>query len=67
MDLLEGWIAQDVDAIVVGVVDTTAIAPTLQKAMDKGIKVVTYDSDTIPEARDLFVNQCSSRERCKGL
>lgn len=67
VDLLEGWIAQDVDAIVVGVVDTTAIAPTLQKAMDKGIKVVTYDSDTIPEARDLFVNQCSVESVAKGL
>ena len=67
VDLLEGWIAQDVDAIVVGVVDTTAIAPTLQKAMNKGIKVVTYDSDTIPEARFLFVNQCAVESIARGL
>ena len=67
VDLLEGWIAQDVDAIVVGVVDTTAIAPTLQKAMNKGIKVVTYDSDTIPEARLLFVNQCAVESIARGL
>ena len=67
VDILEGWIAQGVDAIVIGVVDTTAIAPTLQKAKEKGIKVVTYDSDTIPEARDLFVNQCSVDSVAKGL
>ena len=67
VDLLEGWIAQDVEAIVVGVVDTTAIAPTLQKAMNKGIKVVTYDSDTIPEARFLFVNQCAVESIARGL
>ena len=67
VDLLEGWIAQGVDAIAVGVVDTTAIAPTLEKAKDKGIKVVTYDSDTVPEARDLFVNQCSVDSVARGL
>lgn len=67
VDLLEGWIAQGVDAIVIGVVDTTAIAPTLKKAKDKGIKVVTYDSDTMPDARDFFVNQCSVNSVAKGL
>ena len=35
--------------------------------MNKGIKVVTYDSDTIPEARFLFVNQCAVESIARGL
>lgn len=60
VDLLEGWIAQGVDAIAVGCVDASAISPTLKKAQSQGIKVVTYDTDAEPDARDLYV--CSASE-----
>jgi rhamnose transport system substrate-binding protein len=36
--------------------------PALQKAMSAGIKVVTYDSDTAPQGRDLFINQANSED-----
>jgi len=67
VDIVEGWIAQGVDAIVTGVVDGTAIAPTLKKAIDSGIKVVTFDTDASPDARDLFVNQASYEGVAKAL
>jgi ABC-type sugar transport system substrate-binding protein len=59
VDLLEGWIAQGVDAVAVGCVDASAISPTLMKAREKGIKIVTFDSDSEADARDLFINQAS--------
>ena len=56
-ELLEGWIAQDVDVIVAASVDKDALTPTMQKAKDKGIKVVMFDSDVQESARDLFIYQ----------
>lgn len=66
VDILEGWIAQNVNAIVTGVIDPGAISQTLQKARDKGIKVVTFDSDS-PKARDLFINQVSFDGIAEGV
>lgn len=67
VDLLEGWIAQGVDAVAVGCVDASAISPTLKKAQEKGIKIVTFDSDSEPDARDLFINQASYEGVAKAL
>ena len=59
VDILEGWIAQGVNVIIVSPNDPTAIAPTLQKAMAAGIKVLTFDADAQKDARELFINQAS--------
>lgn len=67
VDILEGWIAQGVDAIVVSPNDPTAIAPTLQKAQKAGIKVVTFDADAQEDSRDLFINQITADAAAKGL
>lgn len=67
VDILEGWIAQNVSVIIVSPNDPTAIAPTLKKAQSAGIKVVTFDADADKEARDLFVNQITAQAAAKGL
>lgn len=67
VDLLEGWIASGVDVIIVSPNDPTAIAETLKKAMDKGIKVLTFDADAQEDARHLFVNQVVAAGVAKGL
>lgn len=67
VDILEGWIAQKVNVIIVSPNDPTAIAPTLKKAQEKGIKVLTYDADAKPDSRDLFVNQVASEGIAEGL
>ena len=41
--------------------DPTALCPTLNAAIKKGITVVTYDSDA-PTCRTLFVNQASTAQ-----
>jgi rhamnose transport system substrate-binding protein len=50
---------QRVSAIAISANDPNAVVPALKKAMSSGIKVVTYDSDTAPAGRNLFVNQAS--------
>ncbi len=52
--------AQGVKALVVSANDPTALCDSLGAARDAGTKIVTFDSDTDPECRDLFVNQASA-------
>jgi rhamnose transport system substrate-binding protein len=51
---------QQVGGIVISANDKKAIGDALNEARDAGIKVVTYDSDTEAEYRDLFVNQATA-------
>jgi rhamnose transport system substrate-binding protein len=44
IETLNSLIAQRVDAIAVSANDPDALVPTLRKALDRGIKVVSYDS-----------------------
>lgn len=47
-------------AIVLSANDPEALGDSLTKARDAGTKVVTFDSDTNPKYRDLFINQASA-------
>lgn len=53
---------QGVSAIAVSANDPNALAPALEEAQAQGIKVVSFDSDVAPEARDLFVNQANAED-----
>lgn len=51
---------QGVGGIVIAANDPEAICDALNEARDAGTKVVTFDSDTNPECRDLFINQADA-------
>ncbi|MET7399532.1 rhamnose ABC transporter substrate-binding protein [Dactylosporangium sp. NPDC005572] len=51
---------QGTNVIAVSANDKDAICGALKEARAAGAKVVTYDSDTKPECRDLFINQATS-------
>ena len=51
---------QQVSALVVSANDPKAICDALNEARDAGTKVVTFDSDTEADCRDVFVNQASA-------
>ena len=53
---------QAVDAIAVSANDPNALAPALQEARAQVIKVVSFDSDVTPDARDVFINQAESED-----
>jgi len=50
---------QQVGGLVVSANDPTAICDALNEARESGIKVVTFDSDTDAECRDIFINQAT--------
>ncbi|HEY7390226.1 MAG TPA: substrate-binding domain-containing protein [Bryobacteraceae bacterium] len=58
-ELVENWITRGVDAIAVAVENKTAISTVLRKARQKGIRVITWDADAEPDARDFFANQAT--------
>jgi rhamnose transport system substrate-binding protein len=51
---------QGVGGLIVSANDPEAICDALTEAMDAGVSVVTFDSDTNPDCRDLFINQASA-------
>jgi rhamnose transport system substrate-binding protein len=57
--IVDTWITSGVDVIAVAVENRDAISPVLKKARERGIKVITWDADADPAARDFFVNQAT--------
>lgn len=58
-EVVEAWITRGVDAIAVSVENRVAISTVLRKARERGIKVVTWDADAEPDARDFLINQAT--------
>jgi ribose/xylose/arabinose/galactoside ABC-type transport system permease subunit/ABC-type sugar transport system substrate-binding protein len=58
-EIVETWITHRVDVIAVAVENREGISTALRRARERGIKVVTWDSDAAADARDVFVNQAT--------
>ena len=58
-EIVETWITRGVDVIAVAVENRGGISTALRKARQKGIKVITWDADAEPDARDFLVNQAT--------
>jgi ABC-type sugar transport system substrate-binding protein len=58
-EIIENWSTLGVDVIAVACENKEGISTALRKARQKGIKVVTYDSDSTSDVRDFFVNQAT--------
>jgi rhamnose transport system substrate-binding protein/rhamnose transport system permease protein len=59
-EVVDNWITRKVDVIAVAVENRAGISTVLRKARERGIKVLTWDADAEPDARDFFVNQATS-------
>lgn len=59
IEVLNALIAQKVDAIAVSANDTDALVPTLEKAQQRGIKVLSWDSGVAEPGRSLQLNPSS--------
>jgi rhamnose transport system permease protein len=65
--IVDTWITRGVDAIAVAVENRDGMASVLRKARSKGIRVLTWDADSSPDARDFFVNQATPEGIAKTL
>ena len=58
-EIVENWITLGVDVIAAACENKEGISTALRKAQARGIKVITYDADALPDARSFFVNQAT--------
>jgi rhamnose transport system substrate-binding protein len=61
-EVVEGWITRGMDVIAVSVENQAAISTVLRKARAKGIRVITWDADSLPDARDFLINQGTAQD-----
>ncbi|MEQ4497644.1 rhamnose ABC transporter substrate-binding protein [Nocardioides kribbensis] len=57
---------QGVNALVISANDPTAICDALDEASSAGTKIVTFDSDTDAECRDLYISQADAEGIAKA-
>jgi rhamnose transport system substrate-binding protein len=58
-EVVDTWITRGVDVIAAAAENRQGISSVLRKARQRGIKVLTWDADAEPDARDFFVNQAT--------
>jgi rhamnose transport system substrate-binding protein len=59
---IDNAVRQGYNAIIISGDDPNAVAPALKRAMAKGVKVISYDGDVAPDARNIFVSPPSAKD-----
>ena len=57
IEFINNMVAHKVGVIAIAGNDAHAVAPALRRAIGQGVRVISYDSDVVPDTRTLFINQ----------
>lgn len=60
VEMIESWVGR-ADVIAISPNDPVAVAPALRRAREAGVRVITWDADAEPDAREFFVNQATAK------
>lgn len=61
------WVADGVPVVAVSVEDRLGLSPVLREARRRGVKVLTWDADSDPDARDFTVAPASAEGIAQAL
>ena len=67
VQIFNSLILQHYNVITLSADDPTVPAPVLEKAMKAGIKVISFDSDVLPQARNFFVQDTAYNTIAQGV
>lgn len=67
IEFIDNAISRGVDGILFASNDPVAISPVLRKALKAGIRVIGYDAESQPDAREWFVQQATPDGIAKAL
>jgi rhamnose transport system substrate-binding protein len=59
---IDSAVRRGANAIIISADDRNAIAPALERAIAKGVKVVSYDADTAARTRTIYVSPPSGKD-----
>ncbi len=63
---METWVNQGVDAIAFIAGEPQSLTPTINKGVEKGIVMISYDSDAIKSNRQVYNNQAADEDQAKA-
>lgn len=66
-EMIEQWMVDGVDVICVAPNAPDVVANAMKEAMAAGVRVITWDADGMPDAREFFVNQATAEAIGKGM
>jgi rhamnose transport system substrate-binding protein len=64
---IDQYLTQGVDGVLFAANDPVAIGPVLTQALESGVHVIGYDANSVPEAREWFVNQAEFNGIAKAM
>lgn len=67
IEMVNAWILRGVKVIAAAPNNPEAIAPVLEKARARGVRVITWDTDARASAREFFCNQVAFEELARTL
>jgi len=60
--MIEQWTLKGADVIAVSPNNPAVLADAMRKARARGVHVITWDADGLPDAREFFVNQATAKD-----
>jgi RecQ family ATP-dependent DNA helicase len=66
-EFIDNDISRGMDGILFAANDPTAISPVLRKALKAGVRVIGYDAESQPDAREWFIQQATPEGIAKAL